>query len=121
MSDSNTQSHLTKTMIALACSLLLVIGCETLCEIAPPLQGSLLVVATDNGELVSQLQQGRHVYITTCVRCHSPEPIERYSERQWDSILPRMATLAELNSDDRDAVKAYVQFILQNEAVALKH
>jgi mono/diheme cytochrome c family protein len=60
----------------------------------------------------SQLAQGRHVYVTTCAKCHAPEPVAKYSRAQWQSILPDMITEAKLQPTDAAAVTSYVRSLV---------
>ena len=55
------------------------------------------------------LTQGRRVYLTSCARCHDPEPVTGYSRSQWNRILPEMIAEAKLSSRDAAAVTAYVR------------
>jgi len=54
------------------------------------------------------LQEGRNIYLTDCVRCHSVEPIGRYSTDQWHKVLPRMARETRLDDRRTAALTAYV-------------
>lgn len=91
-------------------------GCATLEELAPPVNQAML---SDNGDGAApkhQLELGREIYITDCARCHSPEPVRRYSVHQWRSILPRMAEESKLSNDDCAAIEAYVIAVLQSQS-----
>ena len=54
------------------------------------------------------LTRGRRLYLTTCARCHAPEPVSRYSASQWNRILPEMIKSSKLNESDAAAVTRYV-------------
>ncbi len=88
-------------------------GCLSTEQIAPPIGLSMQTLAETEGYSITQLRRGRNLYITDCATCHSPEPVARYSQRQWDEIMPRMARETKMSLDDEQAVTAYVRFILQ--------
>ena len=83
-------------------------GCMTLEQMAPPVGAEFLMFAAQRGMEQTTLEAGREVYLTDCARCHSVEPIGRYSAGQWHEILPRMAEEAELDDAEAAAVDAYV-------------
>ena len=83
-------------------------GCMTLEQMAPPVGADFLMVAAQRGMEQTMLEAGREVYLTDCARCHSVEPIGRYSAEYWREILPRMAEEAELDDAEAAAVDAYV-------------
>ena len=51
---------------------------------------------------------GRRLYLEDCARCHSVEPISRYSESRWRKILPRMGEESKLDPAEQEALNAYV-------------
>lgn len=55
------------------------------------------------------LTRGRRLYLTTCARCHAPEPVTKYSASQWSRILPEMIKSSKLNTADAAAVTSYVR------------
>ncbi len=87
-------------------------GCATLESMAPPVDTSLAEFGRTLDADLGQLTLGRHVYITDCARCHSVEPINRYTQTQWRKILPAMAAEAHLSPEKTQAVNAYVFSVL---------
>lgn len=79
---------------------LLLVACESLSttRIAP------LVPAED-----TELTRGRRLYLTTCVRCHAPEPIANYTLSEWAKIMPEMIQDSKLSVSDAAAVTRYVR------------
>ena len=55
------------------------------------------------------LSHGRRLYLTTCARCHAPEPVSGYSASEWSKILPKMIKASKLSPDDAAAVTSYVR------------
>ena len=93
-------------------------GCQTLAEMAPPVGSEFRAVAVRRSVDLVTLELGREVYLTDCARCHSIEPISRYSAERWRKILPRMARETKLDARREAAVEAYVMlahaFLEQN-------
>ncbi len=83
-------------------------GCMTLEQMAPPVGADFLIVAAQRGMEQTTLELGREIYLSDCVKCHSVEPIGRYSADDWREILPRMSREAELADQRSAAVDAYV-------------
>ncbi len=109
----NNNSARNRTVFALAVVVGLNIlpplsGCQTLEQMAPPVGPDFLVVAAQRGMEPTTLEAGRQLYITDCARCHSVEPISRYSAARWRQILPRMARETKLDDSEKAAVEAYV-------------
>ena len=84
-------------------------GCVSLEKAAPPVA---LLGVTDSRGTSGALERGRLIYITRCAKCHSVEPVTKYSRREWDEILPEMAAKTKLNASDDAAVRSYVLAVL---------
>jgi mono/diheme cytochrome c family protein len=89
-------------------------SCVSLEQAAPP----PAALPLSSGARLGQLDRGRELYVTKCARCHSVEPVTRYSAQEWREIVPDMAQKAKLNSADEAAVDAYVFTVLRSAAVA---
>ena len=83
-------------------------GCMTLEQMAPPVGVEFQRVAQRQHVDIAMLELGRRVYLLDCARCHSVEPISRYSESHWREILPRMGKESKLDAQQQAAVNAYV-------------
>ncbi len=90
------------------CAALLLASCMSLEEMAPPVGPVLTKMAAYRGAERSVLEKGRELYLTDCARCHSVEPIARYTLEEWRKILPRMADESNLDALQGRAVEAYV-------------
>lgn len=101
-----------KPLIGCALVALTVGACATLEELAPRVDDAMLSAAGASQVSAASVQRGRDLYVTDCARCHSPEPVTRYSAQQWRTILPRMSKEAALSETDRAAVEAYVMAVL---------
>lgn len=110
----NTKTHiLTTATIAI---LILVIGCAGIEQLAPPVGEPALQEAVAMGLVADDVRNGRTIYIDNCARCHRPEAVTRYTETQWQKILPWMSDQALLSPEDAAAVKAYVLVTLRTTA-----
>ena len=93
---------------------LFILSCATIEELAPPVNETATNLAISTGIDPNQAARGRTIYITSCVRCHSPEPVVRYDLVRWQTdILPDMAERTKLNESDTQALEAYITLILQ--------
>lgn len=100
-------------MIILLVSLLIV-SCATIEELAPPVDEVAVNLAISSGLDPALAARGRTIYITACVRCHSPESVVRYDLSYWQNdILPDMAERSKLSESDTQALEAYIKLILQ--------
>ena len=80
-------------------------ACVSIEKAAPPVETFTRQLS---GAKRAQLQQGRTIYITKCAKCHSPEPVHRYSPTRWEGILAEMIEETKLGEPDAKAVSAYV-------------
>ncbi len=82
-------------------------GCLTIEEMAPPVGPEFSSIGT-NGATRAVLERGREVYLSDCTRCHSVEPINRYSIDRWRTIIERMGPQSKLDKSRTAALEAYV-------------
>jgi hypothetical protein len=57
---------------------------------------------------LSELQQGRVLYINSCGQCHGLISPDSYSPAQWKTILSSMTPRTNLSSSDAQLVTKYV-------------
>ncbi len=115
------QFHLTSLIMA-AASLVVLASCTSIEEIAPPIQGRALSSADQSTNVninintttnpsnysITQLEQGRQIYLNECIACHGPRPINEHSLQKWDQIIIRMAPESNLNQNQTTALKNYI-------------
>lgn len=83
---------------------LLTSSCVTVEQAAPPVARLSL-----SPSKAGPCEQGRQIYVTTCVKCHSIEPIADHTMEDWTGdILPRMCRKSKLTPEQSSAVLAYV-------------
>ena len=92
----------------------LILSCATIEDLAPLVDEAAVNLAISSGVDPSLAARGRTIYITSCVRCHSPEPVVRYDLVYWQiKILPDMAERSKLSETDTQALEAYIKLTLQ--------
>jgi mono/diheme cytochrome c family protein len=82
-------------------------GCLTVEQMAPPVGPSFSTVAMSDTTLAI-LERGREVYVSDCTRCHSAEPINRYSVDRWHTIIKRMGPQSKLDAPETAALREYI-------------
>lgn len=97
-------------ILVLCIAACLLAACQSLEERAPTLQ--MLGTVQES----QSIAQGRDIYITRCTKCHSAEPVRRYSARRWECIMPEMSEKTKLNAAEEAAVRAYIAAVLQMPA-----
>jgi mono/diheme cytochrome c family protein len=88
---------------------LLFTGCVSIEQIAPPVQGAIIETGRAQGVSADVLERGRMIYLNQCAKCHTAEPVDRYSLLQWQKILPEMNEEAKLNRAQAAEVEAYIR------------
>jgi mono/diheme cytochrome c family protein len=56
----------------------------------------------------ADVENGKTVYTTTCVRCHNAKPVANWTAEEWKPILRAMIPKAKLDSAKAAQVTAYV-------------
>ena len=93
--------------------LLALVGCAGINELAPPVGERALQEAAMLDISAGRIERGRAIYVTTCARCHSPEPVAGYSLAEWRKTLPRMSEKAKLTAEESADVLDYVTITLR--------
>lgn len=90
------------------------VSCVSLEQAAPPV--ALLSPAVTH-KSTANLSLGRDIYVTRCAKCHSVEPVTKYSREKWvQEIMPEMAEETNLTAGETEAVTAYVLAVLDHQA-----
>lgn len=93
-------------------------SCVSLEQAAPPV--ALLTPAAINHNLAS-VSLGRDIYVTRCAKCHSVEPVTKYSREKWmQDILPDMAEETKLTATETAAVKAYILAVWSSPVASIR-
>ena len=99
--------------VAVLLTALAIAGCAGISELAPPVGERALQEAAMLDISAGRLERGRAIYITTCTRCHSPEPVAAYSLAEWLQTLPRMSERSKLTAQETADVLDYVTITLR--------
>jgi mono/diheme cytochrome c family protein len=83
-------------------------GCLSLEQMAPPIDEAFLRTSPAESGRVQALRRGRDLYLGVCAKCHTVEPIGKYSVDKWREILPEMAEESKLNAGQYEDVKTYI-------------
>ncbi|MBC8201356.1 MAG: hypothetical protein H8E86_04850 [Planctomycetes bacterium] len=86
--------------------ILTVTGCMDGLKVAPTIQE---LGATRD---IAFLEEGRKIYVTSCTKCHNALRISRYSQQEWDGILPDMIQKTKLTRVQAKQVEAYINAVL---------
>jgi mono/diheme cytochrome c family protein len=57
---------------------------------------------------LAMLNQGRRLFVSRCIDCHTLPPFWHYSAKEWPGIVDSMAHRANLKRNERDAIVAYI-------------
>lgn len=90
---------------ALVVMVLLAAGCVSVETVAPPVAGL-------RGGAAGDMVEGRRLYLTTCTKCHTAEPVRDYTAAEWATILPEMAEDSHFTPAQTAAVAAYIHAVL---------
>ena len=94
--------------IIIAMCLVVIVGCVTTDQLAPPVDRIMLDLGDDPAIDAQTLERGRRVYLTRCASCHSPEPISGYSLERWPGIIESMKERSGIAQQEVDDLRAYV-------------
>lgn len=88
--------------LAAMCALVLS-GCVATETLAPPVTPKMAA-----GANTATLEAGRQLYVGRCAKCHSVDPVAKFSAPRWREIISEMAGRSKLSHVEHDAVLAYV-------------
>lgn len=82
---------------------------------SPKTSGSVAPTIKEEAMLPTlELKEGKSIYDSKCSQCHAPMVIKKYTQEQWNKILPDMSLRAELSAEDATMVQVYVSWDLNN-------
>jgi hypothetical protein len=79
-------------------------SCETVSSSAPTVT-SIMVSRDADAQF---LTEGRNLFVSRCIDCHSLPPIFKYSSERWPGFVEKMSGRAHLQPTQRDAIVAYI-------------
>ena len=83
-------------------------ACMTIKQMAPPVEPAFIAHAGPGADL-DQLRRGRRIYVTRCTKCHTAEPVNRYSMSKWHRTMTDMSEETKLSEQEDADVMAYIQ------------
>jgi hypothetical protein len=57
---------------------------------------------------VATLREGRKLFVSRCIECHTLPPFWHYRTEDWPNIVNSMSHRASLKPAERDAIVAYI-------------
>jgi len=94
--------------IVSALIILFIVSCA---NFAPPPAVSLALIANARPDHVDagQLQNGRRLFVSRCLECHTLPPARKYKREQWPHLVSRMSGRANLSAEEEAAIVAYLR------------
>ena len=95
-------------------SLLALISCGALSQPPPPVTAEVVRLPGKSPEskrhrlTMSQLNEGRTLFVSRCIECHTLPPVWHYTNAEWPRLVDSMADRANLKPGERDAIVGYI-------------
>jgi hypothetical protein len=55
------------------------------------------------------LQNGRNLFVSRCLECHTLPPVAKYSRNEWPDLVGRMSDRSNLSAGEQAAIVAYLR------------
>ena len=75
----------------------------------PAVSPALIANARSDHVDAGQLQNGRRLFVSRCLECHTLPPATRYTRNQWPHLVSRMSGRANLSTGEQTAIVAYLR------------
>jgi cytochrome c1 len=75
----------------------------------PDVSPALIANARPDHVDAQQLQNGRRLFVSRCLECHTLPRVTKYNREQWPRLVSRMSGRANLSADQQAAVVAYLR------------
>jgi mono/diheme cytochrome c family protein len=75
----------------------------------PPVSPALIANARQDHVDAEQLQNGRRLFVSRCLECHTLPPVAKYSRNEWPHLVNRMSGRANLSAGEQAAIVAYLR------------
>jgi hypothetical protein len=84
----------------------LLVGCSTT---APPeVTPQLAQAYSKRGVSLAQLQQGRTLFVSRCIECHTLPAVDAHTAKEWPGLIKEMSDRANLKPAEQNAVLTYI-------------
>jgi len=103
--------------VTLAIIALFIVSCT---NFAPPPAVSPALISNARADHVDaeQLQNGRRLFVSHCLECHTLPRVTKYNREQWPHLVSRMADRASLSASDQKAITLYLRAASSATAVS---
>ena len=97
-----------RSVLVSAIIILFIVSCANL---APPPEVSPALISNARPDHVDaeQLQNGRRLFLSHCLECHTLPPVAKYSRNEWPHLVSRMSGRANLSPVEQAAIVAYLR------------
>jgi hypothetical protein len=94
--------------VASALIALFIVSCASF---APPPEVSPALISNARLDHVDaeQLQNGRRLFVSHCLECHTLPPVTKYNREQWPHLVSRMSGRANLSATEKATIVAYLR------------
>jgi hypothetical protein len=83
-------------------------SCGTTSFAPPPVTADLARAGVRQHVDLVALREGRALFVSRCIECHTLPPISQHSATEWPKLIDEMAGRANLKPAERDAVLGYI-------------
>ena len=88
--------------------ILFIVSCANLAP-PPEVSPALISNARPDHVDVEQLQNGRRLFVSRCLECHTLPRVTKYNREQWPHLVSRMSGRANLSAGEQAAIVAYLR------------
>jgi mono/diheme cytochrome c family protein len=99
----------TPTLMLLLMLMLALPGCAFDKFTPPPVSPVLIANARPDHVDAEQLQNGRRLFVSRCLECHTLPSVTKHSPGEWPHLVSRMAARANLSASDQEAITVYLR------------
>jgi cytochrome c1 len=100
--------HWAGQLVVSAIIIIFIVSCA---NFAPPPEVSPALISNARSDHVDaeELQNGRKLFVSHCLECHTLPPVTRYTREQWPHLVTRMSGRANLSAGEQAAIVAYLR------------
>ena len=91
-----------------AALLCLLASCESTSNQPPPVTAEFAKIDARQHVDLAMLGEGRTLFVSRCIECHTLPAVGKHTVAEWPALIDEMAGRANLKSEQRGAVLAYI-------------
>lgn len=84
-------------------------GCATSSLTLPPVSPALFVHGGANHASAQQLNDGRKLFASRCIDCHTLPPVGKFTRDEWPILVRQMSVRADLTAGEEQSIIAYLR------------